>query len=172
MTRTDETRTSTPPRKWRTVDIIVTAVLGVAFGVVFWAWNLFGTAIGPALDGLGPLRAVLNGVYLVPGVVAGLLIREPGAATFASTIAAVVSVLLGSSFGGIIFVYGFAQGFGAELGFLLTRYRRFGVPVAVLAAFLAGLATSILDVTLYYPTFSPAWITGYFVLTVLSSLVL
>ena len=26
--------------RWRTVDIVVTAVLGVAFGVVFWAWNL------------------------------------------------------------------------------------------------------------------------------------
>ena len=23
--------------RWRTVDIVVTAVLGVAFGVVFWA---------------------------------------------------------------------------------------------------------------------------------------
>ncbi|MEP6639843.1 MAG: ECF transporter S component, partial [Chloroflexota bacterium] len=26
--------------RWRTRDIVVAAVIGVAFGVVFWAWNL------------------------------------------------------------------------------------------------------------------------------------
>ena len=31
---------------WRTIDIVVTAVLGVAFGVVFWAWGLVFSAIG------------------------------------------------------------------------------------------------------------------------------
>ncbi len=48
--------------RWRTVDIVVTAVLGVAFGVVFWAWNLLGELAVPPVSGL------LNGVYLMPGV--------------------------------------------------------------------------------------------------------
>src|SRR3569623_3228002 len=114
--------TGVPARtlRWRTGDIAVAAVLGVAFGVVFWAWNLLVALAVPPVSGL------LNGVYLMPGVVAGLLVRKPGAAVFASTLAAAVSILLGSPYGGIIVIYGVVQGIGGELGFLLTRYRSIG----------------------------------------------
>jgi energy-coupling factor transport system permease protein len=156
--------------RWRTVDIVVTAVLGVAFGVVFWGWNLLGELAVPPVSGL------LNGVYLVPGVVAGLLVRKPGAATFAATLAAWVSLLLGSPYGGITVVYGLVQGLGAELGFLLAAYRRFGWGTALLAATTAGLATSILDLTLYYPVSADYPLLGftvpYVVLTVVSSVLL
>jgi energy-coupling factor transport system substrate-specific component len=139
--------------RWRTVDIVVTAVLGVAFGVVFWAWNLLAALAVPPVSGL------LNGVYLMPGVVAGLLVRRPGAAVFASTLAAAVSILLGSPYGGIIVIYGLVQGIGGELGFLLTRYRSFGWATAILAGITAGLSTSILDLSLYYPVSAdyPFW---------------
>ena len=156
--------------RWRTVDIVVTAVLGVAFGVVFWAWNLLAALAVPPVSGL------LNGVYLMPGVVAGLLVRKPGAATFASTLAATVSILLGSPYGAIIIFYGLIQGLGGELGFLLTGYRRFGWGTAVLAGITAGLSTSILDLSLYYPVSSdyPFWsfAAPYVGFTVLSSVVL
>src|SRR4051794_29154091 len=139
--------------RWRTVDIVVAAVLGVAFGVVFWAWNLLAALAVPPVSGL------LNGVYLMPGVVAGLLVRKPGAAVFASTLAAAVSILLGSPYGGIIVIYGVVQGIGGELGFLLTRYRSFGWATAVLAGITAGLSTSIMDLSLYYPVSAdyPFW---------------
>ena len=159
--------------RWRTVDIVVTAVLGVAFGVVFWAWNLFYGVAAEPLAFLPPLAAILNGVYLMPGVVAGLLVRKPGAAVFASTVAAAVSLLLGSPYGGIIVVYGLVQGLGGELGFLLTRYRRFGWGTAVLAGVTAGLSTAILDTTLYYAA-TPllGFKLPYTLLTVLSSVLL
>ena len=161
------------PVRWRTVDIVVTAVLGVAFGIVFWAWNLTYGVLSEPLSFFPPLSAVLNGVYLMPGVVAGLLVRKPGAATFASTLAAAVSLLLGSPYGGIIVVYGLVQGLGAELGFLLTRYRTFGWGTALLAGATAGLSTSILDNSLYYAEL-PFWgfQLPYAVFTVLSSIVL
>jgi energy-coupling factor transport system permease protein len=156
--------------RWRTVDIVVTAVLGVAFGVVFWAWNLLAALAVPPVSGL------LNGVYLMPGVVAGLLVRKPGAAVFASTLAAAMSLLFGSPYGGIIVVYGIVQGIGGELGFLLTRYRSFGWGTAVLAGVTAGLSTSIMDLSLYYPVSGdyPFWsfAAPYTLLTVLSSVVL
>jgi energy-coupling factor transport system substrate-specific component len=162
--------------RWRTVDIVVAAVLGVAFGVVFWAWNLaFGVLAAP-LGFFPPLMAILNGVYLMPAVVAGLLIRKPGAAVFSSTLAAAVSLLLGSPYGLIIVVYGLVQGAGGELGFLLTRYRSFGWATAVLAAATAGLSTSFLDLTLYYPVSKdyPFWAftLPYTVFTVISSVLL
>ncbi len=175
---TEVTRPSTPegaaPRRtWRTVDIVTTAVLGVAFGVVFWAWNLVFGVLAAPLDFFPPLSAVLNGVFLMPGVVAGLLVRKPGAAVFASTLAAAVSLLLGSPFGGIIVVYGLVQGLGGELGFLLTRYRTFGWGTAVLAGVTAGLSTSILDNSLYYADLSFwSFQLPYTVFTVLSSLLL
>ena len=151
--------------RWRTVDIVTTAVLGVAFGVVFIVWNLVNSAV--AL--VPPVGGIMNGVYLVPGVVAGLLVRKPGAATFASTLAAAVS-LLASPYGGIIVVYGLVQGLGGELGFALTRYRGFGWVTAVLAAVTAGLTTTVLDMTIYYPAVA-FWSVKvpYGVLTVLSS---
>jgi energy-coupling factor transport system substrate-specific component len=45
--------------RWRTVDIVVTAVLGVAFGVVFWAWNLLWAATGAGFTAFPPAQAVL-----------------------------------------------------------------------------------------------------------------
>lgn len=159
--------------RWRTVDIITTAVLGVAFGVVFWAWNLVFGVLAAPLDFFPPLSALLNGVYLMPGVVAGLLVRKPGAAIFASGLAAAVSLLLGSPYGAIIIVYGLIQGLGGEIGFLLTRYRSFGWGTAVLAGVTAGLSTSILDSTVYYADLGFwAYKVPYTVFTVLSSVLL
>ena len=159
--------------RWRTVDIVVTAVLGVAFGVVFWAWNLAFGPLSAPLAFLAPLVGILNGVYLMPAVVAGLLVRKPGAAVFASTLAAAVSLLFGSPYGGIIIVYGLVQGVGGELGFLLTRYRSFGWGTAILAGVTAGLSTSILDNSLYYSDLSFfGFKLPYTVFTVISSVLL
>jgi len=159
--------------RWRTVDIVVTAVLGVAFGVVFWAWNLAFGPLSAPLAFLAPLVGILNGVYLMPAVVAGLLVRKPGAAIFASTLAAAVSLLFGSPYGGIIIVYGLVQGVGGELGFLLTRYRSFGWGTAILAGVTAGLSTSILDNSLYYSDLSfLGFKLPYTVFTVISSVLL
>ena len=172
----DATEPAAAGTRWRTVDIVVTAVLGVAFGVVFWAWNLAFGPLSAPLAFLAPLVGILNGVYLMPGVVAGLLVRKPGAAVFASTLAAAVSLLFGSPYGGIIIVYGLVQGVGGELGFLLTRYRRFGWGTAVLAGITAGLSTSLMDLSLYYPVSHdyPFWAftLPYIVFTVISSVLL
>src|SRR3954447_23534547 len=169
----DATKPVPTGTRWRTVDIVVTAVLGVAFGVVFWAWNLVFGVLAEPLAFFPPLSAVLNGVYLMPGVVAGLLVRKPGAAVFASSLAAAVSLLLGSPYGGIIVVYGLVQGIGGELGFLLTRYRSFGWGTAVLAGITAGLSTSVLDTTLYYSELSfLGFKVPYTLFTVVSSVLL
>jgi len=169
----DATEPAAAGTRWRTVDIVVTAVLGVAFGVVFWAWNLAFGPLSAPLAFLAPLVGILNGVYLMPGVVAGLLVRKPGAAVFASTLAAAVSLLFGSPYGGIIIVYGLVQGVGGELGFLLTRYRSFGWGTAVLAGVTAGLSTSILDNSLYYSDLSFfGFKLPYTVFTVISSVLL
>src|SRR3954452_15074781 len=129
---------SAPSFRWRTVDIVVTAVLGVAFGVVFWAWNLLWAATGAAFTAFPPAQAFMYGVWLLPAVLAPLVVRKPGAGLFAELVAAVLSALLGSSWGSIILLYGLLQGLAGELGYAVFGWRRFGWPQALLSAVLAG----------------------------------
>jgi energy-coupling factor transport system permease protein len=157
--------------RWRTVDIVVTAVLGVAFGVVFWAWNLLWAATGAAFTAFPPAQAFMYGVWLLPAVVAPLIVRKPGAAIFAETVAAIVSALLGAQWGAQVVVYGLVQGLAGELGFALFRYRRFGWVQAVVAAALAGLAAAVLDLVYWYPVWTAGWKLTYVVVVVASTVV-
>jgi energy-coupling factor transport system permease protein len=161
------------PFTWRTVDIVVAAVLGVAFGVVFWAWgNLWNTTL-PAFTGFPPAQAFMYGVWLVPGVLTMLVIRKPGAAVFAMLLASTVSALLGTSWGTQVIWYGLIEGLAPELVFLLALgYRRFGLPVAVLAATAAGIAAASLDWYYYYRAWSTGWLVSYYAIVVASSIVI
>ncbi|WP_033340036.1 ECF transporter S component [Catenuloplanes japonicus] len=136
--------------RWRTVDIVVASVIAAAFGVVFWAWNLLWNASGAAFAFFPPAQAVLYGVWLLPGVLAGLIIRKPGAALYAETLAAIISALLGNAWGTTVIPQGLVQGFGAELAFLAVGYRSFKLPVAVLSGLLAGLAAGLWDTFAWY----------------------
>jgi energy-coupling factor transport system permease protein len=135
---------------WRTVDIVVTAAIAVAFGVVFWAWNALWAAATPAFLAVPPAQNILYGTWLAAGVVAGLVVQKPGAALFAELVAASVSLILGSQWGLDAALSGLFQGAGAELAFALFRYRRWDVVAALLAAALAAVGAWIHDTPLYY----------------------
>ncbi|MGD0247468.1 MAG: ECF transporter S component [Candidatus Limnocylindrales bacterium] len=138
--------------RWRTVDIVVVAVLAVAFGVVFWAWNAY---VWQWLKPLGePWEYVISGVWLMPAVVAPLIVRKPGAALFAEMVAAIVSVTLGSQWGLDTLLSGFVQGAGAELVFGFAMYRNFGPIVALIAGAGAGIGEALHDIPVYFPTYS------------------
>lgn len=135
---------------WRTVDIVVTAAIAVAFGVVFWAWNALWAAATPAFLAVPPAQNILYGTWLAAGVVAGLVVQKPGAALFAELVAASVSLILGSQWGLDAALSGLFQGAGAELAFALFRYRRWDFIAALLAAALAAVGAWIHDTPLYY----------------------
>ena len=136
--------------RWRTVDIVVASVIAATFGVVFWAWGLVWGATEGAFAFFPPAQALLYGVWLLPGVLAGLIIRKPGAALYAETLAAIISALLGNAWGTTVIPQGLLQGLGAELAFLAVGYRSFRLPVAVLSGLLAGLAAGLWDTFAYY----------------------
>jgi energy-coupling factor transport system substrate-specific component len=136
---------------WRTIDIVVAAALAVAFGVVFLAWNALYLATTPLFAFFWPAQAILYAVWLLPGVLVGLVIRRPGAAFFGGFVAAAVSLLLGSPYGLDALISGALQGGGAELGFAIGRYRTWNVAIAALAGGLAAVAAAVHDVLLYYP---------------------
>jgi energy-coupling factor transport system permease protein len=143
--------------RWTTTEIVVTASLAVAFGVVFWAWNLLWSATGAAFAALPPVQGLMYGVWLAPGVLAGLIVRRPGAAFFAAFLAAALSAVLGSQWGLLALVYGAVQGAAPELVFAMRGYRRPGLGTAMLAAAATGLAALGLDLVVYYPTWSTGW---------------
>lgn len=137
--------------RWRVVDIVVAAVIAVAFGVVFLAWNAVYAATEPVFAFLPPAQAIMYGIWLLPAVLVGLIVRLPGAAFFGGFVAAAVSVLLGSPYGADALISGAIQGAGAELGFAIGLYRMWNLPFAVLAGALSGAAAAVHDIVLYYP---------------------
>lgn len=143
--------TTTTPAGWRIVDIVVAAVISVAFGVVFLAWDAVYAATMPLFVALPAAQAILYGVWLMPAVLVALIVRRPAAAVFGGFVAAAVSVLLGSPYGADALLSGAIQGAGAEVAFLVGAYRLWNLPVAVLAGALAGLAATVHDIVLYYP---------------------
>lgn len=136
---------------WRTVDIVVAAAIAVAFGVVFWAWNLVWAAATPAFLAFPPSQYLLYGIWLLPGVLGGLVVRKPGAAFFTELVAASVSALIGSQWGLDTVISGALQGGAAELVFAIGRYRSWGLMTAVLAGAAAGVAAWLHDMPLYFP---------------------
>jgi energy-coupling factor transport system substrate-specific component len=139
--------------RWRTVDIVVASTIAVAFGVIFWAWTLLYNAVTAAFTFYPPAQAIMYGVWLVPAVLGPWIVRKPGAALYCETLAAIVSVLLGSSWGTSIIWQGLIQGAGAELVFLFFLYRVWKLPVAVLAAAATGLSAAIYDQVVYYSSY-------------------
>lgn len=144
---------SLPVTRWRTLDIVVVAILAVAFGVVFWAWDTVWTALQPAFTGLKPAEYVISGTWLLPAIVAPLIVRKPGAALFAELVAAIVSALLGNVWGLDTILSGFVQGAAAELIFAFGLYRSYGIVTAALAAAAAGFAEATHDLPIYYPDY-------------------
>ena len=155
--------------RWRTVDIVVASVIAVAFGVVFVAWNALWAFTGPIFIAVPAAQGIMYGVWLLPGVLVGLIVRRPGAALFAGIVSAAVSALLGSQWGGEAILSGAVQGAGAELGFAIGLYRVWSLPTALGAGAAAGLAGALLDLAFFYPEWSADWQLLYVALVVGSS---
>ncbi len=136
---------------WRTRDIVVTAIIGVVFGVVFQVWNLVWGPFDAVFVFFPPAKNLLYGVWLVPAVLAPLIVRKPGAALFAELVGAALSAFIGSQFGPDAILSGFVQGGAAELVFLAVRYRSWSTPVLVAASIASAAAAWIHDWIVWFP---------------------
>lgn len=160
-------------RGWRLVDIVVCAVLGVACGLIFFAWNAVGYAGFSVLDALTPgFGGLAAGVWFLAGPLGALIIRKPGAALFCELIAGFVSMALGNQWGWTTMYSAFAQGLGAELAFLLFGYRRWRLPVALLSGVLAGVGAWLLEFALSNHAKDLTFNIIYLIATAISGLVL
>lgn len=142
---------TSPFSSWRTRDILLAAIVGVVFGVVFFVWNGFYAGLGWVAP---PFADVVYGMWLVPVILAPLLIRKPGAALFAELTAAGVTVLLGSPWGPDTLLSAFVQGAAAELVFAFTGYRLWSLVVLAIAAIASAIGAWVHDWTIYYADFA------------------
>ena len=69
--------------QWKTRDLIITAVLAVALGVLLWAWSVLYQGGEAVLTNVG--ANLLYGVYFLPGIMIPYIVRKPGAALLGST---------------------------------------------------------------------------------------
>lgn len=162
-----------PARSWRVVDIVVAALIAVAGGVIFWAWSAGAIGITAATAAYPPLFGLYGGGWVIPAVLGALIIRKPGAAFFCEVVAATGELIMGSQYGLTVLWSGVVQGLGAELVFLAFGYRRFTLPVALLAGAGAGLAMGLNDTLLgWYVEYAVDHKIVYTLCTILSGAVI
>jgi energy-coupling factor transport system permease protein len=156
--------------RWRTIDIVIAAVIAVTFGVIFWAWGLLWNVTQAGFAFFPPAQTLIYGIWLIPAVLGGLIIRKPGAALFTELVAATISAFLGSSWGLLIILQGLLQGLGAEAAFGALRYRSWRLPSALLAGLLTGFTAAIYD-WFFYNAATDLWSyrVPYALLTMVSS---
>jgi energy-coupling factor transport system substrate-specific component len=149
-------------------DILVTVVISFVFAIIYRLWGDVSNVA--KLAGL-QLDQLMYGVWFMAAVVAFLIIRKPGVALLAEIAAASGELLVGSQYGVEALTYGIAQGLGAELVFLLFRYRSFSVATACLAGIASGVASLIFDAFKGYLLDLQSWnLTLYFVFRVVGSI--
>ena len=139
-----------PSLRWRVIDIVTAAVLGVACGLIFVVWNQVGNAALEALKAITPgLDGLATGVWLLGGTLGGYVIRKPGAALFVELMAATVSMALGSQWAVETIYSGLAQGIGAEVVFALVASRRFNAAIVGVAGAVSFAFEWVLELFLY-----------------------
>jgi energy-coupling factor transport system substrate-specific component len=126
----DDAQVAERPLAWKTRDVVVAAALAVPLGII-WSlgWGYVWSAGRAILPELG---FVLDGFYVVAGVLVGYIVRRPGAALLGEMLASMLEIPL-TPFGAIVLWLGFLQGIGVELVFAGTRYRNWSLPVLLLA---------------------------------------
>ena len=134
---------------WQTRDILLRARVAAAFGPRVVQWQV-------VYDGCVrwlPLgwNDIAQGFWFLPAILVPYIVRRPGAALFAETLAAAVSVLAGSPYGIVgAAVGGLVQGMGAEVIFMLTGWRRYNWPTLALAGAASAVTGFIYYVPIYY----------------------
>lgn len=130
------------PIAWRSVDLMTIAILGAAPGVAFWGWDLLlYPVVSAALNTVfPPLASLILGVWVLPAVVGGLVVRHPGAAPPCEIVAVTIEASLGNQWGLNATISGMLQVLGVEIILVVFPWRGFRVWVTVLAGtFLAAL---------------------------------
>lgn len=152
------TAAQSPARsRYRTIDLIVPVIIGVVFGVAFYAYGGVYTVLTPLFTAFPPASGLPVGFFVVPAIVAALIVRKPGAALIAEMLAAVIEMALGSQFGWIALMGGVVKVLSVEGAFLLFRWKKFTYGVALLGAVMSLILDWLFKIILVTPEWSAFW---------------
>lgn len=156
---------------WTLRDILIVAVLGAVFGVLYLAWVQV-WLVAQAIFGAVTMDVVM-GFWFIVSIIAAAIIRKPGAALLSELLAALVQVLLGSPAGLLLLVTGLVQGAGAEAVFAATRWRDYRLPVLMAAGVGAAVFSFAYTwIRFDYGALAPGLLVAMFVLRCLSGALL
>lgn len=157
--------------QWKTRDLIITAVLAVALGILLIAWTAVYEGPGTAL--LTSLGAnLLYGVYFLPGIMVPYIVRKPGTALLASFLAAAVE-LMGTQWGLPAIIYGLLQGLGAEVVFAARGWKDYRLIILMIASVMSAAFGFVFEYWQYaYSSLAPIVQAAYVLLRAPSALIL
>jgi energy-coupling factor transport system substrate-specific component len=122
---------------WSTRDLLVTAVIGIVFGLLTIGLDY----ISAALIAVNPaLVSILSGLYYLPLIMVMYIVRRPGAAVLTILIVE-LALLPFNPFGWMTTLTSVIFGIACEAPFLLTRYRDFRTRILLIS----GAAASLLS---------------------------
>ena len=124
---------------WTTRDILVTAVIALVFGLLMAGYTYVS---GSLLAIVGPIVGAINGgFFLLPGVFTIYILRRPGAA-FLSMVLIGFAMLPLTAFGWVAITGQAILGVFVELPFIVTRYRKFDLPMLLISGVLINVVTT------------------------------
>lgn len=129
-------------------DIILLALIGIVFGVIYFAAGFIynGLTILLAPIGYGPMaNDITMGIWCMAGPLAGFLLRLPGAAFLGEFLGSAIEMFLGEQWGAVNLLSGLVQGIGTELGFTFTFYKLYNWLTILMTAITTTLVTFAWD---------------------------
>lgn len=156
---------------WTLREILIVAVLGAVFGVLYLAWVQVWLIAQAAF---GPVTMdVVMGFWFIVSIIAAAIIRKPGAALISELLAAATQILLGSPAGLLLLLTGLVQGAGAEAVFAATRWRDYRLPVLIAAGMGASVFSFVYTwIRFDYGALAPGLLVTMFVLRCISGALL
>ena len=136
--------------RWKTLEVILVANLALVFGLLFLGWGFVWKAAKPLNTIVPGTRDLVYGFWFIASIVAAYIIRKPGAALAAETLAALAEFLAGGEWGLTLLISGIVQGGMAEIVFAATGYKRYSLGVLMLAGAAAGVGSLVVDYMFWY----------------------
>ena len=156
---------------WTLREILIAAVLGAVFAVLYLGWVQV-WLVAQAAFGTVTMDVVM-GFWFIASITAAAIIRKPGAALATEVLAAAIEILLGSPAGIMLLVAAAIQGAGAEVIFAAFRWRRYSLPVLMLAGVGSAVFSFAYTWVLFgYGALAPGLLIAMFVLRCLSGALL
>lgn len=159
-------------KTWKLKEIVVASMISAVLGAVLMLWSNLYMPLSPVLGPIG--IEILYGMYFVPGILVAYIIRKPGAAILGGLVSALIEILLGSPFGfANIMIAGFVQGLGAEIIFMIKKYKSFNMPVMLLSGVLTAILIFVRDFLVFgYGAQAMGTVIGMLVVRIISGALL